>query len=67
MLASIVLVVTPFGQLPTYKENDKLAWQSTAICRYVAKKVKLTGSNDWEDLEIDAIVDTYRDLNHSNF
>ncbi|KAK9745112.1 Glutathione S-transferase, C-terminal domain [Popillia japonica] len=55
---------TPFGQLPTYKENDKLAWQSTAICRYVAKKVKLTGSNDWEDLEIDAIVDTYRDLNH---
>ncbi|KAI4470694.1 glutathione s-transferase [Holotrichia oblita] len=54
----------PFGQLPIYQENDKLAWQSTAICRYVAKKVKLAGSNDWEDLEIDAVVDTYRDLNH---
>ncbi|KAK5640387.1 hypothetical protein RI129_011198 [Pyrocoelia pectoralis] len=41
----------PFGQTP-----------SIAICRYLAKKVKLAGANDLEDLEIDAIVDTINDL-----
>ncbi|XP_022903523.2 uncharacterized protein [Onthophagus taurus] len=53
---------TPFGQLPTLEENGKVAWQSAAIARYVAKKVGLMGSNDWENLEIDAIVDTLADL-----
>lgn len=57
---------TPFGQLPIYQEDDKIIWQSHAICRYIAKKVKLTGENDWEDLEIDAIIDTIRDLTQSN-
>ncbi|GJQ67274.1 hypothetical protein Trydic_g15973 [Trypoxylus dichotomus] len=52
----------PFGQLPIYEENGKIVNQSLAIGRYVAKKVKLVGDNDWEDLEIDAIVDTVSDL-----
>ncbi|KAK5640386.1 hypothetical protein RI129_011197 [Pyrocoelia pectoralis] len=41
----------PFGKIP-----------SIAITRYLAKKVKLVGANDLEDLEIDAIVDTINDL-----
>ncbi|XP_056647786.1 glutathione S-transferase-like [Diorhabda sublineata] len=53
---------TPFGQLPLLEHNGKVVNQSMAIARYCAKLVKLTGSNDWEDLEIDSVVDTISDL-----
>ncbi|XP_018334295.1 glutathione S-transferase-like [Agrilus planipennis] len=62
----------PFGQLPTLEHNGKVAVQSIAIARYLAKQVKLTGANDWEDLEIDSVIDTITDLrakiisNHEN-
>nr|XP_022903055.1 glutathione S-transferase-like [Onthophagus taurus] len=52
----------PFGQLPIYEENGKVVNQSVAIMRYLGKKCKLNGNNDWEDLEIDAIADTIKDL-----
>ncbi|KAJ8949991.1 hypothetical protein NQ318_002401 [Aromia moschata] len=45
----------PFGQLPILEHNGKVSNQSVAICRYLAKQVKLVGKDDWEDLEIDAI------------
>ncbi|KAK5640320.1 hypothetical protein RI129_011131 [Pyrocoelia pectoralis] len=47
---------------PEIKPHMPFAYQSIAICRYLAKKVKLAGANDLEDLEIDAIVDTINDL-----
>ncbi|XP_018560938.1 glutathione S-transferase [Anoplophora glabripennis] len=53
---------TPLRQLPLLEHNGKIANQSIAICRYLAKQVKLVGKDDWEDLEIDAIVDTTMDL-----
>lgn len=53
---------TPFGQVPILEVDGKMAPQSIAIARYVAKQVKLTGKNDWEDLEIDSVVDTINDL-----
>ncbi|KAI4471547.1 glutathione s-transferase [Holotrichia oblita] len=53
---------TPFGQTPILTVNGKTANQSTAIARYAAKQAKLVGSNDWENLEIDAIVDTINDF-----
>nr|WCC58243.1 glutathione S-transferase [Pharsalia antennata] len=53
---------TPFGQLPILEHKGKTAYQSIAICRYLAKQVKLVGKDDWEDLEIDATVDTINDL-----
>ncbi|XP_056647762.1 glutathione S-transferase-like [Diorhabda carinulata] len=53
---------TPFGQLPLFEHNGKVIHQSMAIARYCAKLVKLTGSNDWEALEIDSAVDTINDL-----
>ncbi|XP_050501694.1 glutathione S-transferase-like [Diabrotica virgifera virgifera] len=53
---------TPFGQVPLLEYDGKVAHQSIAISRYLAKQVKLVGSNDWEDLEIDAAVDTIIDL-----
>lgn len=52
----------PFGQLPVYEEDSKRIGQSNAIARYIAKKVNLHGNSDWEDLEIDAIVDTIEDF-----
>lgn len=55
----------PFGQVPLLEHNGKRINQSVAIARYVAKQVKLVGNNDWEDLEIDAIVDTICDFRQS--
>ncbi|XP_022903524.2 glutathione S-transferase-like [Onthophagus taurus] len=52
----------PFGQVPIYEEDGKKINQSVAISRYLAKKFGLTGSNEWEDLELDAIVDTITDF-----
>nr|XP_022903521.1 glutathione S-transferase-like [Onthophagus taurus] len=53
---------TPFGQLPLYEENGKIINQSVAIMRYLGKKYKLIGADDWEDLEIDAMAETFRDF-----
>lgn len=57
----------PFGQMPVVEHNGKVAHQTAAICRYLAKQVKLVGKDDWEDLEIDAAVDTVNDLRASKF
>nr|XP_022903522.1 glutathione S-transferase-like [Onthophagus taurus] len=53
---------TPFGQVPLYEEDGKIMNQSIAIMRYLGKKYKLIGANDWEDLEIDAMAETFRDF-----
>ncbi|KAL2714739.1 glutathione S-transferase-like [Vespula squamosa] len=53
---------TPFGQVPMLEIDGKKINQSTAIARYLAKQHGLAGKNDWEALEIDAIVDTIHDL-----
>lgn len=55
----------PFGQLPILEYDGKLANQTLAIARYVAKQVNLVGKDDWEDLQIDATVDTIYDLRSS--
>ena len=56
---------TPFGVVPLLEHNGKQVGQSIAIARYLAKKVKLAGNDDWEDLEIDAVIDTVHDLYQS--
>ncbi|KAJ3663481.1 hypothetical protein Zmor_007739 [Zophobas morio] len=53
---------TPFGVVPILEYNGKVVGQSLAIARYLAKKVKLVGDNDWESLEIDATADTINDI-----
>jgi len=52
----------PFGQVPVLEVDGKKIHQSTAICRYLAKQYSLLGKDDWENLEIDATVDTIHDL-----
>lgn len=56
------ILETPFGQLPTLEHNGKVVNQSIAIARYAAKKANLAGNDDWENLEIDSVVDTLTDL-----
>nr|QWV59561.1 glutathione S-transferase sigma 4 [Lasioderma serricorne] len=51
-----------FGTLPLLEVDGKLTHQSVAIARFVGKKAKLVGKDDWENLEIDAIVDTQVDF-----
>jgi hypothetical protein len=58
----VVFVATPFGKTPVLEVDGKQIHQSAAICRYLAKQFGLNGSNDWEALEIDAIVDTFTDF-----
>ena len=62
LLMIVVFVATPFGKTPVLEVDGKQTHQSAAICRYLAKQLGLNGSNDWEALEIDAIVDTFTDL-----
>lgn len=49
------------GQLPVLEVNNKRVYQSIAIARYIAKRVGLSGANDWENLLIDVAVDTIKD------
>lgn len=56
----------PFGQVPLLEFEDGTKFnQSSAICRYFAKKVGLAGDNELEALEIDSIVDSFTDIRHS--
>lgn len=52
----------PFGQMPVLEFDGKKVHQSVAICRYLAKQVGLSGANDFENLEIDMVVDTINDF-----
>ena len=56
----------PFGQVPVLEVDGKKIHQSTAISRYLAKQYGLIGKDDWENLEIDATIDTIHDLRASN-
>ncbi|KAF5279383.1 hypothetical protein FQA39_LY05493 [Lamprigera yunnana] len=52
----------PFGQVPVLEIDGKQAYQSLAICRYLAHQFKLCGADAWENMEIDSIVDTINDF-----
>jgi len=47
----------PCGQLPYLEVDGKPLPQSLAIARFVARKNGLTGKDDWEAAQADAIVD----------
>lgn len=52
----------PLAQVPVLEVDGKVYYQSKAICRYLARKQNLYGSNNEEAFEIDAVVDTIDDL-----
>lgn len=52
----------PFGFLPVLEFEGKKIGESIAIARYLAKEADLRGHDEWEDFEIDSVVDSIRDL-----
>jgi len=52
----------PWGQLPVLEVNGKRLAQSSAICRYLARKFNLTGSDEFEAAKCDELVDAMMDL-----
>lgn len=57
----------PMGQMPVLEIDGKRIHQSTSICRYLAKQFGLDGSTDFENFEIDCVVDIINDLRLSKF
>lgn len=55
----------PMGQMPILEVDGQRVYQSNAISRYLAKRVGLAGSNDWENLQIDIQVDNVADFRSS--
>lgn len=47
-------------------DGQRLA-ESSAICRFLAKRFKLTGSNEWEAAKCDEYVDSMMDLRTRKF
>lgn len=52
----------PMGQMPVLEVDGRRVHQSLAMCRYVAKQVGVAGKDAFEDLQIDAIVDTINEF-----
>jgi prostaglandin-H2 D-isomerase / glutathione transferase len=57
----------PMKQMPVLEVDGKKAHQSIALARYLAKQVNLIGDTDWENLEIDTVVDCINDFRLSKF
>lgn len=53
--------------MPTLEVDGQVACQSIAILRYLGKRFGIAGSNDWEDLLVDSVVDTFADFRQSKF
>lgn len=55
----------PMGQMPVLEVDGQRVHQSVSMARYIARRVGLSGANDWENLLIDTSVDTVNDLRAS--
>lgn len=53
--------------MPTLEVDGLVAHQSIAILRYLGKRFELTGSNDWEELLVDSVADTFAEFRQSKF
>ncbi|XP_046626281.1 glutathione S-transferase-like isoform X1 [Neodiprion virginianus] len=53
---------TPLEQVPILEVDGKTLYQSNAIVRFLANKLKLFGSSELEHFEVDAHVETIGDL-----
>uniref|UniRef100_A0A914BYX5 glutathione transferase n=1 Tax=Acrobeloides nanus TaxID=290746 RepID=A0A914BYX5_9BILA len=52
----------PFGKAPWIEYNGKKLAESAAICRYLSRKYGLAGKDDWEQAQVDALFDLYKDF-----
>ncbi|KAI6207014.1 hypothetical protein M3Y94_00981200 [Aphelenchoides besseyi] len=52
----------PFGHLPCLEVNDKKLVQSQAILRFLGKRFKMAGHDQWEEARVDELADLYLDF-----
>ncbi|CAF4438029.1 unnamed protein product [Adineta steineri] len=52
----------PLGQMPVLEVDGVKLPQSAAIARYLAKQFHLAGKDNFEQAQVDAVVDTIYDL-----
>lgn len=64
---SSIISEMPMGQVPVLEIDGIAVHQSIAIARYLAKQVGLAGKTDWENLQIDIVVDTINDFRASKY
>jgi glutathione S-transferase len=53
---------TPLGQVPVLEFNGTKLPQSMSIARFLAKQFNLAGKDNFEQVKVDAVVDTIKDL-----
>jgi len=54
---------TPMGQMPILEvEGKPVLCQSMAICRYLAKEFGIAGHDNFEQAQVDMMVDGFRDM-----
>lgn len=61
------VLATPFGKCPVLSLEGKDVCQSKAICRYLGRKAGLAGKDEWEDLQIDMMVESIDDMRMGNY
>ncbi|KAK6045849.1 hypothetical protein COOONC_16647, partial [Cooperia oncophora] len=52
----------PFGQMPVLEVDGKKLCQSHAILRYLAREFGYAGKTAWDQAQVDAIADQYKDF-----
>lgn len=57
----------PMEQVPVLEIDGVKYHQHKAICRYLANKFNLLGSDDQEKLQVDALVDDIDDIRKGTF
>ncbi|KAG4076973.1 hypothetical protein HA402_015960 [Bradysia odoriphaga] len=60
-----IKAVATYGQVPVLEVNGKYLAQTLSICRYLARKLNLTGANEWEAAKCDEIVDGVDEFAHA--
>lgn len=66
-ICSLNSIAMPMGQMPVLEVDGHRVHQSISMARYVAKRVGLGGTNDWENLILDTAVDTVNDFRLSEY
>jgi len=57
-----IKAVAAYGQVPILEVNGQYLAQTLTIARYLARKLKLTGANEWEAAKCDEVVDAVQDF-----
>lgn len=52
----------PYGTVPLLEVNGQYLAETVAISRFLGKKFKLNGANEWENAKCDEFVDAVTDF-----